>query len=109
MVLLGAGACGNGTPQNQDGAVPDLAGSGDMPLNDGGQTIFAQLTMTGCASLVMAQDIPRCSGVVPLTVTMVPISSYGVNAWSWTLEGGDPVSSRMPSPSVTYHLPAFLR
>lgn len=105
LVVLGWVACGDHADGENDSGVPDMGAADDMLAGDGGGTIYAQLTMSGCQSLTMVGNIPRCSGPAPLAITLVPISSMGVDAWSWALPGSDIDTSHLPMPHAIYLLP----
>jgi PKD repeat protein len=93
---------GVGTP---DGAAPDVGVPLDLATAETPAPVFAGISFTGCATLDLTQERPRCTGPAPLAVQLVPLGPPGVDGWWWTMPGGEPDSSKGASPEVRFRAP----
>jgi hypothetical protein len=105
--LLALG-CGSASVSLPDGAAPpDLAIPVEPPDDGGPGAIFAAIAFSGCDAVDSDGGEPRCSGAVPLALTLVPLGPSGVTSWRWSLPGASPSSSKAPTPMVVYSLPGL--
>src|ERR1700744_4082583 len=100
VVPVAVGGCGDGNGNVDAGAPFDLGIPDIGALGDGIPALRGALTMSGWPTLDTTTGAPKCSGRAPLTLTLVPLGS-GVDAFLWTLPGGDPTTSKAIAPSVS--------
>jgi len=57
------------------------------------------------AAPVAAFEADNTSGCEPFTVHFTDMSSFGPTSWEWVFEGGEPATSSVENPIVTYSTP----
>ncbi|MEO6954944.1 MAG: hypothetical protein ABI321_24305 [Polyangia bacterium] len=102
LVFLAATSCSSGFAEfdasvQRDAGIPD-----EGTLLDGGIPVAAIFTITGCDSLTFDVEArPSCIAGPHRALMFVPLGP-GVQAFVWTLPGGDPATSALPSPTVSW-------
>ncbi len=100
----------DGDTSTEASPTHDFDGNGSAVVtltvsNDCGEAVFSQTVEFG--SLPLAAFASESQGTcAPVIVSFEDQSTgQGINAWQWAFEGGDPATSILQNPSVTYTLP----
>lgn len=117
IAVAAGAACTNVPLRIGDDGGDGSQGAADLRAADlGSPVLFAAFTLTGCARLELLGRGPRCTGVAPLTLRLVPITA-GVDIYRWQVtqqvpDAGahampvlDEVQARQRSPQALFSLP----
>ena len=99
---LGVPGCQSGFHEFDASTAHDEGVPDEGVLLDGGVPVAAVFTITGCDQLVFdTAGRPTCKAGPHRALTFVPLGP-GVQTLVWTLPGGDPATSALVSPTVTW-------
>lgn len=101
---------GNGEVSNATNPVYTYPNPGDYDItlhasNACGTVSFVQPVSIAGAAPVAGFETGESSGCVPFTIAFADTSSGNPSAWNWTFQGGNPPSSNLQNPSVSYSAP----